>query len=438
MKSVMHPGQISKLRWYLITLLFLVTLINYVDRQTLSIAIPIIQDQYKLTNTDYSRIVLAFLLAYTMMQVVSGKLIDWMGTRKGFFIFFSWWSIAAILHGFVHSVMGFGICRFLLGMGEAGNWPGAVKAVAEWFPAKERSLAAGFFNSGSSVGAVVAPPLISLIILNFGWRIGFIATGALGMLWLVGWWFFYNTAERDCGVSEGERPLIRQGSEFAEHPDVPLSWFSLFRYRQTWALMLARVLVDPVWWFYVFWLPEYLKRQRAFSLAMIGMSAWIPFFAAGVGSFFGGGLCSFLIKLGWQVERARKAVLLTSASAMLAGIPAVLTRSAAWSLGFISIATFSYASFAAVFIALPTDIFPRQVVASVYGITGTAAGLGGMAFTLITGMVVDRFSYLPIFISAGVLPVLAAVVLLLLLGSIDPIRVATTGVAASPAISSAR
>jgi ACS family hexuronate transporter-like MFS transporter len=320
--------------------------------------------------------------------------------------------------------LGFSVFRFLLGMGEAANWPGAVKAVAEWFPPKERAFAAGFFNSGSSLGAVVAPPLISWIIIQFGWRAGFVITGGLGLFWLIGWLFLYHVPEKHRRITVSELHLIQEGRTSAAERHTPsLPWLSLFHYRQLWALIVARILSDPVWWFYVFWLPEYLKQQRAFSIAMIGMFAWIPFFSAGVGSFVGGGVSSYLIRKGWSISVARKTVILVSTAAMSAGIPAVLTSSAILSVAFISVATFSYASYAAVFIALPTDIFPKNVVASVYGIAGTAAGLGGMTFTWITGNVVDKFSYLPIFIAAGILPVIAAGVLVLLIGKIQPIAV---------------
>jgi ACS family hexuronate transporter-like MFS transporter len=416
--------KVQNLRWYIITLVFLVTGINYVHRQTLSVAIPVIRDQYGLSNTDYARIVFMFMLAYTVMQMISGKLIDRFGTRMGFTLIFSWWSVAVMLHATARGIWGFCVFRFLLGMGQAGNWPGATKTIAEWFPPKERAFAAGFFNSGSSLGAVVAPPLISWIIIRLGWRAGFVLTGALGFIWLIGWLLLYYSPEKHPLITENERVLILQGRGIDPKFTGPgLRWLDLFRYRQVWALMLGRALADPVWWFYAFWLPEYLRRQRSFSLGAIGTFAWIPFFAMGIGSFAGGGLSSYLVKRGWKLSLARKAVLLPSAVAMSAGIPAVLTPSAACSLVFISAATFAYGSYAAVFIALPTDIFPKEVVASVYGIAGSAAAFGGMAFTLTTGKVVDRFSYLPIFVAAGILPVIAVALLLLLIGRIEALSI---------------
>jgi len=422
--SVTLKSKFKKLRWLIATLLFLATVINYIDRQTLSIAIPVIRDELGITNSDYSRIVFAFLLAYTIMQVVSGKVIDRLGTRTGFSIFISWWSIASILHMFANTVAGFSFFRFLLGMGEAGNWPGSVKTIAEWFPAKERALAAGFFNSGSSLGAVIAPPLISWIIISYGWRKAFLITGALGFFWLIAWLYLYHTPERHPRISAKELSEIKEGRPISgEATGSELRWVDLFRYRQLWALMAARILSDPVWWFYVFWLPEYLKRQRNFSIALIGMLAWIPFLFADIGNFVGGGTSSYLIKRGWSVGRARKTVMCISAAAMVAGIPAVLTSNSGYSLALISLVTLAYSSWAANLITLPTDIFPKEVVASVYGVAGTAAGIGGMSFTLITGVVVDRFSYVPIFIAAGLLPILAAITLVLLIGKVEPIVV---------------
>jgi ACS family hexuronate transporter-like MFS transporter len=415
-------SRFKRLRWLIATLLFIATVINYIDRQTLSIAIPVIRDELGITNSDYSRIVFSFLLAYTIMQVVSGKLIDRLGTKKGFSLFISWWSTASLLHVFANTVFGFGFFRFLLGMGEAGNWPGAVKAIAEWFPPKERALAAGFFNSGSSIGAVLAPPLISWIIIARGWREAFVITGALGFVWLAAWLYLYQVPELHPRITDAELSEITEGRDpSAVAAGNELRWIDLFRYRQLWGLLMARILSDPVWWFYVFWLPEYLKRQRSFSIAMIGMFGWIPFLFADLGNFVGGGASSFLIKRGWGVGRARKTVMCISAGAMIAGIPAVLTSNVIYSLALISVVTLAYSSWAANLITLPTDMFPKEVVASVYGIAGTAAGIGGMAFTLITGVVVDRFSYVPIFIAAGLLPIFAAAALVLLIGKVETI-----------------
>lgn len=413
----------TRLRWVMISLVFAATVINYIDRQTLSLAIPVIREQYGLTNTQYSYILNAFLVAYTIMQAISGRLVDWLGTRRGFAVFMSWWSAAGVLTALANSVPTFSVFRFLLGMGEAGNWPLAVKVIAEWFPARERALAAGFFNSGSSIGAVLAPPAISWIILRFGWRAAFAATGLIGIVWLAAWLAVYCSPEEQPRISAAELNLIR-GDRIQAPAAVAWRWRDLFRHRQLWGLMLGRILSDPVWWFYVFWLPEYLKRQRDFSLAQIGLFAWIPFFTAGIGSFVGGGASSYLIRRGWTVGAARKTVLGASAAAMIAGIPAVFAASGATSVALISVATLAYASFASNVITLPTDVFPKEVVASVYGAAGTAAGIGGITFTALTGWVVDKFSYTPVFVAAGVLPAVAASVLIYVFGPVKPIPLA--------------
>ena len=385
------------MRWWVASLLFLATVINYVDRQTLSVLAPLLRDLFGMSNTDYSRVVFAFLLAYMIMQTGSGRIMDRLGTKAGFSLTIAWWSAAAMLHAAANSVLSFGVFRFLLGMGEAGNWPGGVKAVSEWFAPRERAFAIGFFNSGSTLGAVIAPPLVAWIALNWGWRAAFLLTGSLGFLWLVLWQATYRAPK-----------AIPAEAELTER----VRWRDLFAFRQVWGLVLARMLADPVWWFYVFWLPEYLKRERAFSLAMIGYFAWIPFLTADAGNLLGGALSGWLIRRGLPVLRARKTVMAASALLMTSGIPAVLVADAGLALALISLATFAYSTWAANILTLPADLFPPRIVASVSGLSGTGAALGGMIFTLIIGAVVDRFSYVPVFTAAGVMPLVAAAIVL--------------------------
>lgn len=407
----MSSPRIRHLRWWLAGLLLAATVINYLDRQTLSVLAPLLRDLFGMSNTDYSRVVFAFMLAYTLMQSGSGRILDWLGTRRGFSLTILWWSAAAMLHAAAGSALGLGLCRFLLGLGEAGNWPGGVKAVSEWFPARERAFAIGLFNSGSCLGAVVAPPLVSWIALTWSWRAAFLLTGALGFVWLAAWLALYRRPEEHPWVTAEERAHILGGAEEVEAGRV--RWVELFRYRQAWGLVLARMLADPVWWFYVFWLPEYLRRERDFSLAMIGYFAWIPFLTADAGNFVGGGLSSWLVKRGWPVLRARKTVMFASAAVMMVGLPAVLTSSGGGAVALISVATLAYSSWAANILTLPADLFPKGIVASVSGLSGTGAGLGGMAFMLIVGAVVDRFSYVPVFTAAAVMPLAAAGIILL-------------------------
>lgn len=384
----------TRTRWWVATLLFLATVINYVDRQTLSVLAPELRARFHMSNTDYAHVIFAFLLAYMLMQSGSGRMMDRLGTRRGFSLTIAWWSAAAVLHAAANSALAFGSFRFLLGLGEAGNWPGGVKVVSEWFPPKERAFAIGFFNSGSTLGAVFAPPVVAWVALHWGWRQAFVLTGSLGFLWLLLWLLTYRSPAQ---------PVEQEASQPA-----PAKWRELLRYRQVWALVLARMLADPVWWFYVFWLPDYLRQARHFTLAEIGYFAWIPFLTAGLGNLLGGWLSGHLIRRGMGILRARKIVMGASAVAMMAGIPAVQAPGATTALVLISTVTMAYSVWAANVLTLPADMFPQQVVASISGLSGTGAALGGMMFTLLIGAVVDRFSYVPVFVMAGLMPLAAA------------------------------
>jgi ACS family hexuronate transporter-like MFS transporter len=409
-----------RIRWSIAGLLCVVTVINYVDRQALSVAFPVISDEYHLTNSDYSHVVFAFLLAYAVMQAASGKLVDWLGTKAGLGLFVLWWSLADILHAAVGGIWGLSICRFLLGAGEAGNWPSAVKAVSEWFPARERAVAVALFNSGASIGAVLAPPLISWIVIHSGWRAAFVVTGLLGFAWLAAWGFVPREARRTVTPTDHDNIC---GASVPEAIDTSekIRWRDLFRFKEVWALVLGRLFCDPVWWFYVFWLPTYLNRQRNFSMEMIGMFAWIPYMAAGVGGFVGGGVSSRLLARGWTLRSGRMWVLGLSGLLMISGVPAVFTSSAKSSMALISLAVFAYASWAAILITLASDLFPRELVGSVYGIAGSAASAAGMLFALVTGYVIDRWSYVPIYIATGILPIIGTSFVILLMGKVEPI-----------------
>ena len=397
---------IPHLRWWITAILFASSVINYVDRQTLSVLTPVLRERFGMSNTDYSHVVFAFLLAYMLGQAGSGRLIDRLGTRFGFTFTMVFWSAAAMLHSAAGSTGALGACRFLLGLGEAGNWPGAVKAVSEWFPRKERAFATGIANAGSTMGAVLAPPVVAWIALRWGWRAAFLFTGALGFLWLFAWLAFYRLPAEHPRISREELNLIQEGE--ADQTLQPMSWASLLRRRQAWGLILSRFFCDPVWWFYVFWLPEYLKRTRGFGLAEIGRFSWIPFLACGVGSFLGGAMSGALIERGYPTLTSRKIVMVASTVVMLAGLPAVYASTPTGCLALISLTVFAYGCWSPNILALAADMFPTRVVASVSGLAGTGAAIGGMLFTLITGAVVDRFSYTPIFAAASLMPLLAA------------------------------
>jgi ACS family hexuronate transporter-like MFS transporter len=410
----MVPG----LRWWMISLVFLATLINFIDRLTISVLAPVIIVQLGLTNLQFAGISTWFLIAYTASQGLSGKLYDRIGTRRGFAVSILIWSTAAMSHAFARGLASLSCLRFILGLGEAGNWPGAAKAIAEWFPAHQRALGMGIFNSGVSIGSILAPPLIVWLQLRYGWQTTFLVTGGLGFGWLILWLLFYDTPERHQAISREEYALIKTGQAQACESGT-VTWLQLLKYRQVWAIVISRFLTDPVWWLYITWLPLYLSAVRGFSLKQIGMFAWLPYAAADAGSLLGGWASGFLMARGLSANAARKTVMVAGALLMLSGIPAAFSATAVSALAFISIVTFGFQSWINNVQTTPSDFFPEQAVASVAGLGGVGAGLGAILFTLTTGLVVDRLhSYTPILITAGLLPILGTMVFFLLGGRI--------------------
>lgn len=379
----------------MISFAFLATLINYLDRQTLSVAAPVLREQFHMSAVTYSRVVFCFLLAYTIMNGVSGPLIDRLGTRLGYALCIAWWSAAAILHAFSRGAVSLGIFRFLLGAGEAGNWPAAIRIVAEWFPKNERAMASGIFNSGSAAGSIIAPPLVAFILLRYGWEYAFVVVGVLGFVWLAFWWPTYQNPPEVVG--EVQVP-------------VPGAW-KLFKTRFVWSFTFAKIFLDPVWYFYTFWFPEYLKTARHFDMAQIGKFAWIPFLVAGSGNIVGGWFSGWLVRRGMEVTVARKTSVTLFAILMMAAIPAVLAPTAAMSIAWVSVAMTGYTGALASMLTLPADVFPKNAVASVYGLASMGSGFGGMLFTLITGWAVEHYSYTPVFIGFGLIPLLCATIL---------------------------
>jgi MFS transporter, ACS family, aldohexuronate transporter len=413
------------LRWWIISLIFLATLINYIDRLTISVLAPVITRDLGLTNTEFGGIITWFLLAYTISQGLSGKLYDRIGTKRGFVCSIMLWSIAAMAHAFARGLASLSVFRFILGLGEAGNWPGAAKTVAEWFPIRERAFGMAIFNSGAAIGSVVAPPLIVWLSLTYGWQTTFIVTGSLGFAWLALWLLFYQTPDRHKWLSEEERQLIREGQRapgtadaLALEPSGPLGWRELLRYRQVWAIVLSRFFTDPVWWLYISWLPKYLADARGFSLVKIGLFAWVPYVAADAGSLSGGWLSGYLIGRGWSVDRSRKLVILIAALLMPAGIFAAFAHDAMVSLVLIGVVLFGFQVWINNVQTLPSDFFSDKAVASVAGLGGTGAGIGSMIFIFSTGWIVDHFSYVPVLVIAGLLAPLGTLVLFALSGPI--------------------
>src|SRR5882672_11353562 len=420
--------QLRGLRWWIISLIFLATLINYVDRLTISVLAPVITRDLGLTNTEFGGIITWFLLAYTVSQGLSGKLYDRIGTKRGFVCSILLWSMAAIAHAFARGLASLSVFRFVLGFGEAGNWPGAAKTVAEWFPIRERAFGMAIFNSGAAIGSIVAPPLIVWLSLTYGWQTTFIATGSLGFAWLILWIVFYQTPDRHQWLGEAEDRLIREGQrvEAAVEPlaaDVVPGWLELLRYRQVWAIVLARFLTDPIWWLYISWLPKYLADARGFSLVKIGLFAWVPYVAADAGSLSGGWMSGYLISRGWSVDRSRKVVILIAALLMPAGIFAAFAHDAMVALALIGVVLFGFQVWINNVQTLPSDFFSDKAVASVAGLGGTGAGVGSMIFIYSTGWVVDHFSYVPVLVVAGLLAPIGTLVLFALSGRIMRVSV---------------
>lgn len=401
------------------------TVINYIDRQTLSVLAPTIRETFGMSNSSYSRVVTMFLLGYTISQALSGKILDRIGTRLGFMLFVGIWTVASMLHATARSVAQLSAFRFILGIGEAGNWPGAAKAVAEWFPVRERAFGMAIFNSGASVGAVVAPPMIVYVALTYGWRKAFFIGAGLSALVMIAWFFFYHIPAEHPRLSDGERAhiLSDQAPVDATTAASRRPWLELFRHRQVWAVVTARFFSDPIWWFLISWLPNYLKSERGFSLALIGMLAWIPFLFADLGNLSGGAASSLLIRNGWPVDRARKSVLILSSVLVPLGVLTVVNASSdTMAIAGISLIAFGFQSWIVNIHTIPSDCFPRQDVGSVFGIGGTAAGIASMLFTLLVGYLVDTFSYRPVFLIVGLMAPVAALLFLAIMRRIERVE----------------
>jgi MFS transporter, ACS family, hexuronate transporter len=420
-----HPSfKVPHLRWYICGLLFLGSMVNYVDRGTIAIVAHDLQRIFSWTESDYGWIVFAFQLAYAGMMLVSGPVIDRLGTRVGYTLAMTWWSLAAMAHALARGMWSFAAARFLLGAGEAGNFPSAIKAVAEWFPKRERALATGIFNAGTNVGAVAAYPIVGWLLLKWGWKAAFIGTGALGFMCLTLWLVFYRLPLDHPWISSSERDWIDSSrGELCEELQPAMPWRSIFGYRQAWGFTLAKFMTDPIWWFYIFWLPKYLIEVRNFSIARLEIFGMIPFLAAVPGSVAGGWFSGFLMKRGWSVNRARKTAMAACAFSMPAVILAVFSPSPWWALGLISLCTSAHQGWSANVFTLASDIFPKRDVASIVGVGGAAGAVGGMIIAPVAGYVLQYFhSYAPLFIVAGVMHPLAFGLVQLLIPWVEPLK----------------
>ena len=417
--------RVRGLRWVMIGLVFLATVINYIDRQTVSVLKTSISQDLGLTNADYAAIQNSFLVFYGISQMVSGRLYDVIGTRRGFTFSIVVWSLAALAHATARSATSFGLFRAVLGFGEAGNWPGAAKMVGEWFPVRERALGMGIFNTGAAVGGALSPPIIAALAVTYGWQATFVLTGLLGFLWLALWLALYRTPGQHPWITADERTHILDG-QAAPSPLVDAwrpGWRHLLTYRQTWAVVMGRFITDPIWWLYIFWLPSYLQEARGFSLQQVGQSAWLPFLAAGLGALSGGYASGALIAQGWTVDRARKTVMIAGALMTSAGILAMRASDPYVALSWMAVALFGFQVWVNNLQTLPSDFFPNTAVGSVFGLGGAAAALASVLFTWGTGQVVDAFGYTPVFLVSGVLGPLGALVTLLLAGHITSVNI---------------
>jgi MFS transporter, ACS family, aldohexuronate transporter len=393
-------GERSKeIRWWIGGLLFASTTINYIDRQALNVLAPYLKAEYRWTNTDFASLVIAFRLAYALMQGFGGRAIDWLGSRRGLAFSVTWYSLASMLTAFAGGLWSFRVLRFLLGTGEGANWPGATKAVAENFPPKERGFAVAFFDSGSAVGGAIAPAFIVWLYHLFGgWRPAFVVTGLFGFVWLAVW---LAVAPRHVPAATG----------LGAPPKA--SWGAVIPHRQTWGIVITRALLDPYWFFVADWFAIFLT-SKGYKIEDTLWGFWLPFVAAQFGSFFGGGLSSWLIHRGWSVGSARRATFVGCGPLMLLLLPASFTSSLPVLLGCFALATFGYAACSAIYLTLPSDLFVSESVATVSGLSGGITGFTAIAMTYSVGYVTDKYSFTPVLQAACLLPVLAIAAYLLL------------------------
>jgi len=390
---------ITHCRWRICALLFFATTINYIDRQVFSLLAPDLQRFIGWTEAQYGYIITAFQAAYAIGLLVMGRVMDRLGTRRGYAIVISWWSLAAAAHALVSSALGFGIARFFLGLGESGNFPAAIKTVAEWFPRRQRALATGIFNAGANIGAVIAPLMVPWVAVHYGWRGTFVATSLFSSIWLVCWLLYYRRPEEHRGCSAAELQFIR-----SDPPDssARASWRRLIGLRQTWAFILAKLLTDPIWWFYLYWLPKFFYSRFGLTLDKIGPPLVIVYLSADVGSIGGGWLSSFLITRGWTVNRARKTALLVCAMAVVPIVTVTQSKSVWYAVAVLSLATAAHQGWSANLYTLVSDMFPRKAVGTVVGMGGSGGAVGGMVVATVAGLILQATgSYVPLFLMAG-------------------------------------
>jgi ACS family hexuronate transporter-like MFS transporter len=411
----------TMIRWWICALLFFATTINYIDRQVFAILAPQLQTEIGWSEIEYGYIVTAFQLSYAIGLMLVGKLIDFLGTKKGFILSIIVWSFAAMAHALARTPVGFGVARLALGIGESGNFPAAIKTISEWFPRKERALATGIFNSGSNIGAIVAPFLVPIIALNFGWQAAFIITGLLGFIWLFFWLRLMNRPEEHPGINAAELDLIKADTE--ESLEKPTSIWKIIRTRKVWAIAIGKFLTDPIWWFFLYWLPKFLNTTYGLKLDKIGLPLIVAYLIADIGSIGGGWLSSYFLKMGWSINAARKTTLL---------ICAILVIPIYWASGIddlwpavilIGLGMAAHTGWSANMYTLATDFFPKKDMGTVVGFIGMAGAVGGMLMASATGHLLEATgSYRILFVIAASMYGIALIIIHLLVPNIDAVK----------------
>jgi ACS family hexuronate transporter-like MFS transporter len=411
-------ANVGRFRWVIVALLFAATAINYVDRQMIGLLKPTLEQEFGWSETTYADIVFYFQLAYAIGYIVFGHIVDRVGARFGYAIAFIMWTAAHMLHGAARSAFGFAAVRFLLGIGESGNFPAGIKAVTEWFPKKERAFATGVFNAGANVGAVITPLIVPVLVLSYGWRAAFVITGLGSMIWLVAWLAFYRRPRESKYVSEAELEYIE-----SDPADITakVPWLKLLRLKQTWAFAIGKFLTDPIWWMFLFWTPDFLVKRHGLDLKTFGPPLVVIYLVSDFGSIAGGWLSSKLIHRGWSINAARKTTMLICALAVTPIFFAQYVDNLWAAVAIISLATAAHQAWSANLYTLPGDTFPRKAVGSVIGIGGTAGAVGGMLFALYVGQILERIgSYTLIFAVAGSVYLVALAIIQLLVPRLEP------------------
>ena len=436
----------GRYRWMICAMLFVATTINYIDRQIIGLLKPILQVQFSWSERDYAAIVFSFQLAYAIGLLLSGRVMDKLGTKKGFALAIILWSVAAVAHAFADwfpalvvptinldentglsvvsltgAAAGFALARFFLGLGEAGNFPASIKTVAEWFPRKERAFATGIFNSGTNIGALITPLIVPALVAMWGWQEAFVATGLLGFLWLIWWWFSYAAPEAHPQVTPDELALIR-----SDPPEstTPVPWGSIVRYPQAWAFALGKFLTDPVWWLYLFWIPDFFNRVYGLNVKEMGLPIVTIYLITDVGSIGGGWLSSFFLKQGWSVNAARKVTMLICAIAVMPIMAAPRVSNLWAAVLLVSLAASAHQGWSANLFTLVSDMFPRRAVGSVVGFGGMCGAIGGMCLTLVVGEILQRTgSYVGVFLIAGFAYLAGLLVIHLLVPRLAPAQI---------------